>query len=429
MALADDYEILTRVGSGTPMGEMMREYWIPAAMSSELAADGPPLRLKLLGEKLIAFRDTAGRVGVFDHRCPHRCASLFFGRNEQNGIRCVYHGWKFDVDGKCLEQPNVPAHQSFADKVSAKAYRTAERNGLIYVFMGRKEAVPPLPFVEATLVPEDQVNIEFVQRECSWLQGVEGELDTSHVGFLHFGLVQADSVKDKGFERPVVTNRAPEYIAKETDYGAVYAAYRPNDESSTYWRFGHLLLPFWTMPPINGIEDNVLTRAYVPLDDEHTMIIEISRKGAYDRLRDRPPIPGASQLNTFLPQTSDWLGRFRLAANMGNDFLIDREVQRTRSYTGIEGVQLQDQAMQESMGMIVDRSLEHLAPSDMMVGRARRLLIRAARAHAENGTMPPGAADPSCQEGARGGFFVAPQGQDWMEAYADQLAAERQAAE
>ena len=136
------------------MGEMMRQYWIPATMSSELERDGAPMRLMLLGEKLIAFRDSSGRVGVMDHRCPHRCASLFLGRNEENGIRCVYHGWKYDAEGNCVDMPNAPPHQDFKDKVKAKAYKVAERNGLVWVYMGARKEAPPLPAIEASLMPE-----------------------------------------------------------------------------------------------------------------------------------------------------------------------------------------------------------------------------------------------------------------------------------
>src|SRR5690349_10691621 len=176
---------LTRTGPGTPMGELMRLYWMPALKSSELERDGALVRFMLLGEKLIAFRDTAGKVGVFDHRCPHRCASLFLGRNEEGGLRCTYHGWKYDVDGNCLETPNLPGNPEFKDRIKAKAYKTVERNGLVWVYMGERKKAPPLPQIEATLLPESEVNIVFAQRECNWLQGLEGEIDTSHFGFLH----------------------------------------------------------------------------------------------------------------------------------------------------------------------------------------------------------------------------------------------------
>jgi phthalate 4,5-dioxygenase len=139
---------LTQTGSGTVMGDLMRQYWIPAALSSELERDGAPIRLMLLGEKLIAFRDSAGHVGVMDHRCPHRCASLFLGRNEEGGIRCIYHGWKYDVAGNCVDMPNVLPHQNFSPKVKAKAYKTVERSGLVWVYMGSRSRTPPLPALE-----------------------------------------------------------------------------------------------------------------------------------------------------------------------------------------------------------------------------------------------------------------------------------------
>ncbi|MBC7727071.1 MAG: Rieske 2Fe-2S domain-containing protein, partial [Microbacteriaceae bacterium] len=162
------------------MGKFMREYWIPAAKSSEIANDGTPMRLQLLGEKLVAFRDSSGRAGVMDHQCPHRCASLVLGRNEENGLRCIYHGWKFDVDGNCIDMPSVPASQDFKEKVKAKAYKTADRNGILWVYMGERKDPPPLPMVEATLLEEKDVDISFMMRSCNWMQALEGDIDTSH---------------------------------------------------------------------------------------------------------------------------------------------------------------------------------------------------------------------------------------------------------
>ena len=184
---------LTRVGPGTAMGELMRCYWIPAALSSELERDGAPVRLMLLGEKLIAFRDSAGRVGVMDHRCPHRCASLFLGRNEEGGIRCVYHGWKFDVAGNCVDMPSLPP-PGFKEKVKAKAYKVVERAGVVWVYMGARAEAPPLPAFEILDMPEDEIRVSFIQRDCNWLQALEGEIDTSHFGFLHAGHVDPDDL-------------------------------------------------------------------------------------------------------------------------------------------------------------------------------------------------------------------------------------------
>ena len=198
MTRARDHEDLTRVGPGTVMGEFMRQYWIPAALSSELSVDSDPMRLLLLGEKLIAFRDSAGRVGVLDQRCPHRCASLFLGRNEENGIRCIYHGWKFDVAGQCVDMPSVPPEWDFKAKVKAKAYRTAERNGLVWVYMGARQEAPPLPAIEPALLPAADMTQQFVQRHCNWLQALEGDIDTSHFGFLHMGSVTVDDLDPRG---------------------------------------------------------------------------------------------------------------------------------------------------------------------------------------------------------------------------------------
>lgn len=187
MVSEGDNNTLTQVGAGTPMGKLMRRYWIPAALSTELRADGDPMRLLLLAEKLIAFRATDGKVCVMDHRCPHRCASLFYGRNEEGGIRCIYHGWKFDAEGNCVDMPNVPAHQDFKHRIHAKAYKTVEQNGLIWVYMGDQSDIPSLPAIEALLLSPEKMEFNFAQRSCNWLQALEGDIDTSHVDFLHGG--------------------------------------------------------------------------------------------------------------------------------------------------------------------------------------------------------------------------------------------------
>jgi hypothetical protein len=359
---------------------------------------------------------------VFDHRCPHRCASLFFGRNEDGGIRCVYHGWKFDVDGNCLEMANVPPHQDFRHKVHAKAYKAAERNGLVWVFMGEAAQAPELPQLEATLVPEQYMDIHFHMRECNWLQGVEGEIDTSHVGFLHYGSIQPGDFDQDGIRKFMVANRPPEFVTRETGAGFMYGAYRPATEERRYWRVAHFLFPCWGLPPINNLEFNFLARAYVPIDDTHTMVIVMMMKGDPYR-KEVARIPGGSLDVPVLPNTTGWLGRFRSAANPRNDYLIDRAVQRRGSFSGIEGIITQDHAVTESIGPIAPRELEHLAPSDLMITRVRRLLIKAATDHAESGTLPRSARDPAVYAGIRSGQFLAPEAADWFQAYRDKVAA------
>jgi len=393
MSKQKDRDDLLLVGTGTPMGEMMRQYWIPAVMSSELQRDGAPLRLMLLGEKLIAFRDSSGRVGVMDHRCPHRCASLFLGRNEENGIRCVYHGWKYDAEGNCVDMPNAPPHQDFKDKVKAKAYKVEERNGLVWVYMGARKETPPLPAIEAALMPEGELQINLVQRECNWLQALEGDIDTSHFGFLHTG--------------------------------TMYCAYRPAEPGQTYWRFANFLFPFWTQTP-QGPFDRVNTRAWVPMDDTHTMFVSLSWRGSPTSmrpLRNGQMVPGSRLGFDYLPNTTDWHGRWRLTQNPSNDWMIDRVSQKNESFTGIASIHGQDQAVTESMGPITDHEFENLGPSDIMIARTRRRLLRAARSFAKDGKVPPGVDEPGIYTQVRSGDFVTDAKIAWRDAYDMQMRA------
>jgi phenylpropionate dioxygenase-like ring-hydroxylating dioxygenase large terminal subunit len=431
-AMQDD---LTLVGPGTTMGRFMREYWVPAAMSSELTADGDPLRLRLLGEELIAFRDSSGAVGVMDHRCPHRNASLFLGRNEEGGIRCVYHGWKFAVDGRCLDQGNVRPEDQFCDRVRAQAYPTVERNGLVWAYLGPRAEPPPLPMVEVTLLPASSIDVQCVLRDCNWLQAMEGDIDTSHFGFLHAGHIRPEELSEGNPMRGTVTDRAPRYHVRDTPWGTSYGAYRPGGEGQTYWRFANFLFPFWTQQPQGPFPKHVHARAWVPLDDHHTMFINVMWKEMGDRRAITPrrvdgtAIEGLELAHDYLPNTTDSLGRWRLRAGPGNDWLIDRAAQHEgRIYTGISNIHLQDQAVTESMGPITDFSREHLSASDQMIARTRRRILAAARAFRDDGATPPGVDDPEVALGARSGFFLAEESVDWLEAYDAQVArAERPA--
>lgn len=424
---------LTRVGPGTMMGNLMRHYWIPALKSSELVADGDPVRIMLLGEKLIGFRDSAGRAGVMDHRCPHRCASLFLGRNEENGIRCVYHGWKFDVDGNCVDMPSAKPHHDFKHKVRAKAYRVTEKAGVVWVYMGDAKEPPALPGFEILDVPEDEINLTFVMRECNYLQALEGEIDTSHFGFLHAGHVDPDNLAETSNLRQTVVDRAPEYHVSDAPWGTQYAGYRASGDNQMYWRFANFLFPFYSQAPNGEFASHMHARAWVPLDDTHTMFIFIWWKKAVaanaqpqPSYKDGTLVGGTGRTDNLLPNTTDWLGRFRLAANPANDWLIDREAQRDGSnFTGIEGIHLQDQAITESMGGIVDHDHEHLAPSDLMITRTRRRILIAMRALRDRGELPPGAEDPSVYRGARSGYMLTDGLDDsaWRTVYDTELAA------
>jgi len=429
MKATKDSEELTRVGPGTVMGDFMREYWIPAIKSSELGADGDPMRLMLLGEKLIAFRDSSGRVGVMEHQCPHRCASLFLGRNEEDGIRCIYHGWKFDVDGNCIDMPSVPPSQDFKEKVKAKAYKVAERNGLVWVYMGHRTPAPPLPMIEVTMLPEAELDITFIQRDCNWVQAFEGDIDTSHFGFLHVGHLDPDDVPEGHPLEHTAEERAPEYKVRDTPWGTSYGAYRAVKDGGspmTYWRFANFMFPFWTQTPQGEFAQHIHARAWVPLDDGHTMFVFVrwrtKMKTSLAPLKNGQPLGGGKPAAEYQPISTEWLGRWRLKANESNDWLIDREAQRTnRIYSGIDNIHLQDQAVTESMGAITDHAKEHLGPGDLMIARTRRRVLQAARALRDAGTVPPGVEAPEIFLGSRSGYFLAEPQVDWLDAYARQV--------
>ena len=417
-------DLLTRVGPGTPMGNLLREYWIPACLSSELKVDGEPMRLLLLGEQLIAFRDTDGRVGVMEHRCPHRCASLFFGRNEEGGLRCVYHGWKFDVEGNCTDMPNVKEEQDFKHRIKAKAYKVVERGGFIWTYMGTRAEAPPLPALEVLQLADEDRFTRVHQRECNWFQSLEGDIDTSHFGFLHVGGLKIDDVDPSSIHRWGVMDRAPDYKATETDWGTMYAAYRPAEPGDYYYRFAHYMLPFFTLTPNGSFEDQVACTMNVPMDDTHTMTYNLAWKKKtrpLETLKNGDWIPGIAPDMKFLPNTNDWYGRHRLVARRENDYFIDRDMQKNVNYTGIQGIGRQDQAAVECMGEIVDRSLEHLAPSDRMIAITRKRLIDACQKLMNDKVVPPLVDNQDLCRGARGGSFVAAARLDWLDAYAEKL--------
>jgi nitrite reductase/ring-hydroxylating ferredoxin subunit len=421
------------------MGSYMRQHWIPAMLSSELPNnDSDPLRLLLLGERLIAFRDTNGRLGVIQNHCPHRGASLFFGRNEEAGLRCVYHGWKFDTEGNCVDMPNEPAESDFKSKVRAAAYPTEERGGVVWVYMGPRQTPPQLPEFEANLAAGATANAN--QMECNYFQVLEGTIDTVHAGYLHLGGVKADDAPKGTFAEYMLRDRAPRYSVMDTDAGVCYGAYRDGPPDQYYWRIAQFLLPFYAMAP-GGLLGGGPTpvACYVPMDDYSTTTIglsapsaraaELARRakdssttGTYRDFMQRRQALGPGTL----PNTTDWHGRFRTVANAANDYLIDREVQRrgvgSEGYTGISGVGTQDQAMTNSEGLIYDRSTERLGTSDAMIIRSRRRLLNAARAFAETGATPVTATHPEYY-GVRAGSTILPKGADWVQSTSELRAA------
>jgi phenylpropionate dioxygenase-like ring-hydroxylating dioxygenase large terminal subunit len=405
------------------MGNFFRQYWIPAIRSDELPApDCAPIRIKLLGEELIGFRTTSGAVGVIQNACPHRGASMFFGRNEEEGLRCVYHGWKFDVTGACVDMPSEPAESNFKNKVRTRAYPTREQGGIIWAYMGPREVPPPLPELAAVLLNDDPEKISILLRPNNWLQGIEGEMDTIHAAILHWGM---DQPGDPGsFSYYHFTNRFDaRFTAKDSPFGASYGCYRPAEADTYYWRLGHVLFPFIAMQANGELGPEERFNAYVPVDDYNTLQweLQVRTDGKQPRMArtfpinrtNEPQAQGAARV--YLPQGTGWLDRWVIDQSEANDYQIDREVQKTQSYTGIRGVRQQDMAMTESMKPIMPRQNEHLGTSDSMIIKARRRWLAAARALAENGTVPPGVDEPQLYH-QRSGEVILPRSADWWDA-------------
>lgn len=411
MLSREENATLCQVGRGTLMGDLLRQYWLPFALASELPTpDADPLRVRLLGEALIAFRDTTGQVGLLAHNCPHRGASLFFGRNEEGGLRCVYHGWKFSVSGACVEMPNEPAESDFKHKVHAVAYPTRERGGLLWAYLGPRAAAPPLPDLEVLDEAGIAANILAVQRDCNWVQALEGDIDTSHAGFLHWGSLDADDMPEDSWARYALTDRHPHYEVLDSPGGTLYAAYRAARAETYYWRIAAFLMPCYVMTPTGVLGLEKRFRAWVPIDDTHTLAFTVGGPGARAMGNARMQARG-----------SGWFARFRPADTLANDYHVDRSLQRQNTgaggYTGITSGYMQDQMITESMGPIVDRSTERLGSSDAMIIRTRRRLLEAARALRASDTPPPGVDDPSVYAVRSGGVEL-PRTANWVEATA-----------
>ena len=418
MLSKEENELLSRVGPGTVMGELMRQYWLPILYSWELVPDGPPLRVRLLGEDLIAWRDTEGRVGLINQYCPHRGASFFFGRNEESGIRCVYHGWKFDVDGNCVDMPNEPAESTFKHKVKAKTYRAVDWGGAIFAYMGPRQANPPgLPRFEWAAVPESQRHHEYkAVLECNWMQALEGDIDTAHLFLLHSRMDPNASGELGVYHR----DKSPRLEITETDYGLLYGARRVEGEKRIYWRTTQFLMPIFTMFPAS--EDGIVpSHIYTPIDDEHTLHWGVRWHPTRDLpdhrlMSERADVAGMGHMKE--EQKGQFFASWWPVADQDNDFFLDREVQRTKTYTGIPTIRLQDSAVITSMGPIQDRTDEHLGTTDTMIIQTRRRLMRAARALREQGATPPAVDAPDLYN-VRSCSAVFSEDVDWRTEMAD----------
>jgi phthalate 4,5-dioxygenase len=377
MLSREDNELLVRTGAGTAMGELIRRYWIPALLSSEIPdRDGAPARVRLLGEDLVAFRDTDGRIGLLEERCPHRRASLALGVNDKGGLRCIYHGWKFAVDGRCLEIPTEPEGSRKTERPRARAYATREAGGVVWAYLGPRELEPPFPRFEWLDMPATHSVPFKIMAECNYAQLTEGTIDSAHAGVLH---------REQPWDAPAKYDHerdlAPKIEFEFTPYGLRYAGVRRHRDGGQHIRVTQVVLPFMTLIPPPGAgpaKERRIANVFVPRDDESTWHFQ----WFFDVTQ---PIDVAFRID----EGGYWMDEhFRKRFNIGNWYGQDRELMKTGMMSGIKGVVTQDHAVSETQGKILDRTQEHLGASDAAVVAWRRQIIRAARALAEQGEPP-----------------------------------------
>lgn len=381
-------DLLTQTDNGTAMGAMFRSYWIPALLASELPEDDcPPVRVKLLGERLIAFRDSKGRYGLMDEFCAHRGVSLWFGRNEEGGLRCPYHGWKYDHTGQCIEVPSEPEESGFCGKIKLKGYPLIKVGDVLWTHMGDKETRPPEPQWEFATVPAEQTFTSKRWQECNWLQAMEGGIDSSHVSFLHSGSLNSDPLfKGAKGNKYNQADKKPVFEVSESEGGLYIGARRMAEEGHYYWRITPWIMPSFTMVPPRG-DHPMHGHFWVPIDDENCWAwsFDYHPTRALTSEERQAMMDGYGVHNKYVP------GSFRPLQNKDNDYLMDRDAQRRgETYSGVWGIAIQDASLQESMGPIVDRTKENLVSTDNGIIMARHRLRKAAVALRDKGELPPG---------------------------------------
>lgn len=419
MLSAADNELLVRTGPGTPMGALFRQFWIPVCLSRELPEpDGAQVRLKVLGEELLAFRGSDGRVGLIDRRCRHRGADLYYGRNEECGVRCSFHGWKFDAEGRCVDAPTLePGHfQRLGDKTRIRAYPVREWGDFVWACLAPEPAAD-LPMMEFALVPPSHRFVSKKLQECNWAQAAEGAVDTAHFSFLHMPVARSEddlpekarkatrgySAKTMGTDhvRWMRDDPRPKYAIAKHDAGMALGASRMADGGKLYWRIAQYLMPSHAYTPSAVPGETYHGQTFVPIDDENCWVYVYSWNPAR-------PLTGeersayASGGAVYPVMDAD----YRPVRNRSNDYLLDRALQKTENFTGIIGVSEQDACIQDSQGRIADRTTELLGPTDAGVTQFRRLMIDSARA-LQQSQRPPAASRPESYR-VRAGGIVAP---------------------
>ncbi|WP_102346655.1 Rieske 2Fe-2S domain-containing protein [Bacillus sp. Marseille-P3661] len=372
MLKEQDNKLLTQTDPGTPMGEMFRRYWIPAFKSDEVETDGKPLQIKLLGEDLVAFRDSDGRVGLIDEACPHRGTSLYYGINAGCGIRCMYHGWKFDTEGTCTDLPSEPSGSNLHKAIKLKSYPVEERNGMVWTYMGPADKKPPFPEFFWMGLPEKSILAERVWQECNYLQVMENDLDFVHAAFLHKahatqtvneGVLSTDLGIDPS--HPLVKNPPVRQAVENTNYGKRCLAIGEGTDKEDAFMEIHYIFPFYTFPPRFEGEDG-MWHAFIPRDDQSTWSWDVQFSKTKEIDAEAQHARRGLELDEY----------FRKKKNRTNDYLQDRELMKSGNFTGIRGIANQDHAATETMGPIVNRSKEHLGTSDLPVIQMRRILLQ-----------------------------------------------------
>ncbi len=393
MMSREQNELLSRIGQGTLMGNLLRRYWAPFLLASKIPEpDCPPVKVKLMGEKLIAFRDSKGQIGLIDEFCAHRGVSLWFGENADCGIRCQYHGWKYDVTGQCTDLPSEPEESGFRKNIKLKSYPCIEKAGIVWAYMGPPKLRPPEPALEWTDVKPEQRFVSKRLQECNYLQAMEGGIDSSHVSWLHGSELNKDPLF-KGSKANAYNeqDRMPLFEVEEFSGGLLIGARRNAEAGKYYWRITPWIIPWYTIiPPRAG--HPLGAHAWVPIDDENCWAWSINyhpkralSKSEISAMQDGEGIHVKYVPGTFVP-----------LANKSNNYLMDREAQRHgHSTTGVDGIAMQDASIQESMGPIQDRTIEHLCATDTGIVMTRRMLLRAAKAAAEGKPVP--ATEPEAQ--------------------------------
>jgi phthalate 4,5-dioxygenase oxygenase subunit len=410
---AQENDLMCRVEGDAPMGEIMRRHWLPALLSEEVPEpDGDPVRVRLLGEDLVAFRDTSGRVGLIGEFCPHRNASLFYGRNEACGLRCLYHGWKVDVSGNILEMSSEPAESGLAAKIRHRSYPTHEAAGFVWAYLGPSSEMPAFepPVFQPT--PDTRVAICKVIVNCNWAQILEGAIDSAHSSTLHASDMVPASVDgakatDENWLRPS-NDKAPKLQVQITDFGFRYVAIRrpiANADTHEYVRMTLFIAPYTVLiPPNNRYRVSLL---HVPVDDTHTAFHFIAFGGAAAPDRDAWRKFNNLQVGIDVDET------YRNARSRANDYLQDRMAMKGTSWTGIPGIPNQDIVMWETMGALADRSRDKLGSSDLAIIHFRRQMLKAAQTMAAGGMAIGTGPDRTPHASLTSFEGIVPKGTDW----------------